>query len=172
MNNLYLYRLVYAILFFLSMEPAIGQTVVEIKGDQFFINGSPTYPNRYWKNLKIEGLLINSRMVQGIFDDLNPETAPSFAYPDTKKWDAKRNNQEFVSNMSLWHSYGLNCFTINMQGGSPTGYGNSKCINSGFNKDGSLNLDYLNRLDKVLKEANRLKMVIILGLFYFGQDQY
>jgi hypothetical protein len=172
MNNLHLYRLVYAILFFLSIEPAMGQTVVEIKGDQFFINGSPTYPNRYWKNLKIEGLLINSRMVQGIFDDLNPETAPSFAYPDTKKWDAKRNNQEFVSNMSLWHSYGLNCFTINMQGGSPTGYGNSKCINSGFNKDGSLNLDYLKRLDKVLKEANRLKMVVILGLFYFGQDQY
>ena len=74
--------------------------------------------------------------------------------------------------MSLWHSYGLNCFTINMQGGSPTGYGNSKCINSGFNQDGSLNADYLDRLDKVLKEADRLKMVVILGLFYFGQDQY
>ena len=157
---------------FLVIFNAAGQTVVEIKGNQFYINGSPTYPNRSWNNLKIEGLVINSRMVQGIFDDLNPETAQTFAYPDTKKWDAKRNNQEFVSNMSLWHSYGLNCFTINMQGGSPTGYGTSKCINSGFNQDGSLNADYLDRLDKVLKEADRLKMVVILGLFYFGQDQY
>lgn len=169
MKSLYVVKLALTILVIFN---ASGQTVVEIKGNQFYINGSPTYPNRYWKNLKIEGLLMNSRMVQGIFDDLNPETAQSFAYPDTKKWDAKRNNQEFVSNMSLWHSYGLNCFTINMQGGSPTGYGNSKCINSGFNQDGSLNADYLDRLDKVLKEADRLKMVVILGLFYFGQDQY
>jgi hypothetical protein len=149
-----------------------SQTVVEIKGDQFYINGKPTYPGRYWNNSKIEGLLMNSRMVQGIFDDLNPETVNSFAYPDTKKWDAERNTNEFVANMSLWNSYGLNCFTINMQGGSPIGYGTSKCINSGFNKDGSLNQAYLNRLDKVLKEADRLRMVVILGLFYFGQDQY
>jgi hypothetical protein len=149
-----------------------GQTVVEIKGNQFYINGKPTYPGRYWNGFKIEGLLMNSRMVQGIFDDLNPENVNSFAYPDTKKWDAERNTNEFVANMSLWNSYGLNCFTINMQGGSPSGYGASKCINSGFNKDGSLNPAYLNRLDKVLKEADRLQMVVILGLFYFGQDQY
>ena len=50
------------------------QTVVTIKNDQFYINGKPTYEKRYWKGYKIEGLLLNSRMVQGIFDDLNPET--------------------------------------------------------------------------------------------------
>ena len=93
--------------------PALSKTIVQIKGDQFYINSKPTYPGRYWNNYKIEGLLMNSRMVQGIFDDLNPETVNSFAYPDTKKWDAERNNNEFVANMSLWNSYGLNCFTIN-----------------------------------------------------------
>lgn len=149
-----------------------SKTIVEIKGNQFYINGKPTYAGRYWNNHKIEGLLMNSRMVQGIFDDLNPETVNSFAYPDTKKWDSERNNNEFVANMSLWNSYGLNCFTINMQGGSPLGYSWSNCINSGFNKDGSLNEAYLKRLDKILKEADRLQMVVILGLFYFGQDQY
>ena len=158
--------------FSFSLASFAGQTVVEIKGDQFYINGKPTYPGRYWNKSKIEGLLMNSRMVQGIFDDLNPENVNSFAYPDTKKWDAERNTNEFIANMSLWNSYGLNCFTINIQGGSPIGYGTSKCINSGFNKDGSLNQAYLNRLDKVLKEADRLRMVVILGLFYFGQDQY
>lgn len=35
------------------------------------------------------GLLSNSRMVQGIFDDLNPATRDQFQYADTKKWDLR-----------------------------------------------------------------------------------
>ncbi|MCX6320187.1 MAG: hypothetical protein NTX93_00050, partial [Bacteroidia bacterium] len=83
-----------------------SHTVVSIKGDQFFINGKPTYEKRYWKGYKIEGLLLNSRMVQGIFDDLNPETVNNWIYPDTKRWDADRNTNEFILNMDKWHSYG------------------------------------------------------------------
>ena len=41
--------------------------------------------------IRLKVLLLNSRMVQGIFDDLNPETAGNWIYPDTKKWDADRN---------------------------------------------------------------------------------
>jgi hypothetical protein len=148
-----------------------AQTVVEIKENQFFINGKPTYEGRYWKGNKIEGLLINSRMVQGIFDDLNPENVGEFAYPDTKKWDAERNNNEFIAAMPLWYEKGMNAFTINMQGGSPYGYGNKKCLNPGFNPDGSPIKPYMNRLDKILKQADELQMVVILGIFYFGQDQ-
>jgi hypothetical protein len=149
-----------------------AKTTVSIHGDQFYINGKPTYAGRTWNGNKIEGLLMNSRMVQGIFDDLNPKSVNTFAYPDTKKWDAKRNNAEFVKAMSVWNSYGLNSFTLNMQGGSPVGYGGSKCLNPGFNPDGSLMKPYMDRLNKVLKEADRLHMVVILGVFYFGQDQY
>jgi len=148
-----------------------AQTVVEIKGDQFYINGKPSYEGLYWQGHKVEGLLINSRMVQGIFDDLNPKPLASFAYPNTKKWDAKRNNKEFVAAMPEWNSYGLNCFTLNMQGGSPVGYGSSKCLNPGFNPDGSLLKPYMKRLDNILKKADQLHMVVILGIFYFGQDQ-
>ncbi len=36
------------------------------------------------------------------------------------------------------NSNGLNSFKLNMQGGSPVGYGASKCLNLGFNPDGSL----------------------------------
>ena len=150
----------------------LAQTKVEIKGDQFFINGKPTYEGRYWKGNRVEGLLINSRMVQGIFDDLNPQSVNTFAYADTQKWDAQRNNDEFVKAMPLWNSYGLNSFTLNMQGGSPVGYGGSKCLNTGFNPDGSLMKPYMNRLDAILKQADKLHMVVILGVFYFGQDQY
>jgi hypothetical protein len=39
---------------------------------------------------------MNSRMVQGIFDDLNPETQERSAYPDTNKWDADQSTGEFT----------------------------------------------------------------------------
>jgi alpha-acetolactate decarboxylase len=147
------------------------KTTVTIKGNQFYINGKPTYEGRVWKGNKIEGLLMNSRMVQGVFDDLNPATKDTFAYPDTKKWDADRNNAEFVAAMPTWKSYGLNSFTINMQGGSPFGYGNFDFYNPGFQPDGSLHEGYMKRLDNILKRADELEMVVILGFFYFGQDQ-
>src|SRR5512136_2479284 len=55
----------------LAGTPDPGQTTVSIRREQFFINGKPTYEGRQWRGLRIEGLLMNSRMVQGIFDDLN-----------------------------------------------------------------------------------------------------
>lgn len=172
MKQIFSSYLVYTLLFCTCFCNAFGQTIVEIKGDQFYINGKPTYPGRYWNNYKVEGLLINSRMVQGIFDDLNPKPVSTFAYPDTKKWDAERNTKEFIAAMSAWNAHGLNCFTLNMQGGSPVGYGSSKCLNPGFNPDGSLMKPYMHRLDHILKQADQLHMVVILGIFYFGQDQY
>jgi len=148
------------------------KTTVEIKGEQFWINGKPTYEGRYWNNMKIEGLLLNSRMVQGIFDDQNPETESLWAYPDTKKWDRDRNTSGFVKNMKKWRRYGLLSFTINMQGGSPQGYSQSQpWHNSAYNSDGSLKPDYMARLKKILDRADKLGMVPILGLFYFGQDE-
>ena len=90
---LLLFSLIFAITSF-SLNKR--KTRVTIVGNQFFINGEITYKNRYWKGNKIEGLLFNSRMVQGIFDDLNPKTRGKFVYPDTKVWDANRNTDEFV----------------------------------------------------------------------------
>src|SRR5258706_15267019 len=54
-------------------------TVVSISGDSFQINGRPTYQGRRWNGHRIEGLLLNARFVQGIFDDLNPQTAGRLA---------------------------------------------------------------------------------------------
>lgn len=148
-------------------------TIVSINEDQFYINGKPTYEGRYWKGNKIQGLLMNSRMVQGIFDDLNPETRTLFAYPDTKKWDPDRNTSEFIASMDDWYSHGLNSFTINLQGGSPVGYGNQKqWINSAFFEDGRLRPEFMARLERILNKADELNMVVMLGLFYFGQDQH
>jgi len=146
-------------------------TTVSIKDNQFLINGVLTYKDRTWQGNKIEGLLFNSRMVQGIFDDLNPVTKEQFAYPDTKTWNPNRNTAEFIAAMSDWKSHGLLAFTLNLQGGSPTGYGNKGSINSAFDEKGNLRPDYLKRLKNILDEADQLGMVVILGYFYFGQDE-
>jgi hypothetical protein len=50
------------------------RTLITINGTQFLINGQPTYKGRVWRGNRIEGLLMNARLVQGIFDDLNPDT--------------------------------------------------------------------------------------------------
>ncbi|MCH6256522.1 hypothetical protein MLD52_08180 [Puniceicoccaceae bacterium K14] len=150
----------------------MGLPIVSIVGDAFQINGQPTYAGRYWEGNKIEGLLLNSRMVQGVFDDENPDTRDLFKYSDTRTWDPNRNTDEFVAAMDSWVSYGLNCFTLNLQGGSPTGYGNAEWLNSAFTSDGSLKPAYVERLNRILAKAEELDMVVILGLYYFGQDQH
>ena len=58
-------------------------TTVAIQGEDFLIDGQLTYPGREYQGHRIEGLLLNSRMVQAIYDDLNPETRGRWAYPDT-----------------------------------------------------------------------------------------
>jgi hypothetical protein len=148
-----------------------AQTIVEIRGEKFFINGEPTYKGRVWNGCQIEGLLLNARMVQGIFDDLNPETRELWKYPDTGTWDPDRNTDEFVAAMPEWREHGLLGFTLNLQGGSPTGYGNKGWKNSAFDENGDLRPTYVDRLAKILNQADQLEMVVILGMFYFGQDE-
>src|SRR5690606_20127244 len=99
--------LLYIFLISLSYAQETRQTVVSIKGEDFFINGKPTYEGVTWKGFRIEGLLLNSRMVNGIFDDDNPETRKLFRYPDTGEWDAGRNTDEFVNAMDEWRAHGL-----------------------------------------------------------------
>ena len=147
------------------------QTTVSIQGPDFHINGAPTFAGREWRGHSIEGLLPNSRMVQGIFDDLNPETRAQWAYADTKTWDAERNTREFIAAMPAWKAHGLLAFTINLQGGSPYGYSRAQpWHNSAFAANGDLRPEYLARLQKILDRADELGMVAIVGYFYFGQD--
>jgi len=154
------------------LPAAASKTKVEIRANQFFINGRPTYKGRTYKGHKIEGLLMNSRMVQGIFDDKNPQTVTKWAYPDTKQWDPNRNVNEFLAAMPLWRKHGLLSFTINLQGGSPEGYSKAQPWHtSGFAPDGSLLPDFVARLERILDRADQLGMVPIVGYFYFGQDQ-
>jgi hypothetical protein len=157
----------------LAAAPAPARkTSVTIVGDAFHVNGRPTLQGRIWRGYRVEGLLPNSRMVQATFDDLNADTRGRWTYPDGKAWDADRNVREFVAAMAEWRNRGLLAVTINLQGGSPEGYSKGQpWLNSAFTADGALRPDYAARLERVVDEADRIGMVVILGLFYFGQDQ-
>lgn len=151
---------------------AASKTTVGIDGDRFLINGKPTYAGRSYQGMKIEGLLFNTRMVQGAYDDLNPATRTRWAYPDTGKWDPERNTREFLAAMPEWRRHGVLSFSINLQGGSPEGYSKEQpWHNSAFEADGGLRKDYLGRLGRILDRADELGMVPIVGYFYFGQDE-
>jgi len=148
------------------------KTAVSIRGDAFYINERPTYAGRTWQGKKIEGLLLNSRMVQGTYDDLNPKTVGRWAYPDTKTWDPDRNTREFVDAMPEWRRHGLLGITLNLQGGSPEGYSKDQpWHNSAITAAGGLDAAYLARFAKILDRADELGMVVILGIYYFGQDE-
>src|SRR4051794_6844201 len=112
-------------------------TTLEIHGSDFWLDGAPTYPGRTWHGHRIEGLLLNSRMVQATFDDLNPETRHKWIYPDTRIWDPERNVDEFIQNLPEYRRHGLLAVTVNFQGGSPEGYSRTQpWENSAFAPDG------------------------------------
>jgi hypothetical protein len=114
---------------------------------------------------------MNSRMIQGVFDDLNPETRSRWDYPDGP-WDPDRNTAAFVAAMPDWRAHGLIGFTVGLQGGSPEGYsGAQPWENSAFAPDGAPRPAYFDRLARILDAADRLGMVPIVSFFYFGQDQ-
>jgi hypothetical protein len=156
----------------LATTAAHAATTVSIVGDEFHLNGKPTYAGLVWCGHKVQGLLLNARLVQGIFDDRNTGTVAQWAYPDTGKWDAERNTREFIAAMPEWRRHGLLAFTLNLQGGSPQGYSREQpWHNSAFEADGSLRADYLARIERILNKADELGMVVVLGYFYFGQDE-
>ena len=155
----------------ISAAATPGKTRVSIVGEDFHINGQPTYAGRSWKGHRIEGLLLNSRMVQSTFDDLNSETATRWAYADTGKWDAERNVREFIAAMPEWKRHGLLAFTVNFQGGSPEGYSAKQPWESGaFTADGGLRPEFAERMRRVLDAADEQGMTVIVGYFYFGQS--
>jgi len=147
-------------------------THVTIHDDRFFIDGAPTYPGRRFRGHPIEGLLLNSRMVQATFDDANPETRGRWVYPDIGVWDPERNLREFLEALPVYRAHGVLGLTVNFQGGSPEGYSKEQpWDNNGFTSSGDIKPAYLQRMQRVLDLMDELGMVAILGIFYFGQDE-
>ncbi|MGC9468506.1 MAG: hypothetical protein ACP5HS_07935 [Anaerolineae bacterium] len=144
-------------------------TEITIKGQEFWLDGKPTYAGRSFEGHKIQGLLFNVRAVQATFDDENPSTRKYWAYPDTGEWDPERNVQEFCDALPIWKQHGVLGFTINLQGGGPLYVPGiyDAYENNGFTADGRLKPDYADRTERVLARADELGMAVIVGFFYW-----
>ncbi len=146
-------------------------TEVTIDGTRFLINGRPTYMGVTHRDQLMEGLLLNSRMIQAIFDDECADTRDLWAYPDTGVWDPDRNTDEFCRALPLYRRHGLLAVTVGLQGGGavfrPEVYDNFEC--SAYEPDGTFRRPYFDRLARVLDAADEAGMVVIVNYFYWKQ---
>ena len=141
---------------------------ISIFQDQFLLNNKPTYPGVEHDGHKVEGLLFNSRMVQAIFDDSNPNTVDNWRYPDTGMWDADRNVKEFCAVLPEYRKHGLLAVTVGLQGGGsiyrPEIYDNY--VNSAYEPDGKFKPAYFERLYRIIQAADEVGMIVIVNYFY------
>lgn len=146
-------------------------TTISISGDKFHVDGAPTHEGRTFEGASIEGTLFNTRMVQAIFDDANPETVSRWAYPDTGAWDAERNVSEFIAALPTYRAHGIDAVTINLQGGMPVYRTESDqpWENSAFTPAGELKADYFDRVRRVIDACDAQGIVVIVGYFYNSQ---
>jgi CubicO group peptidase (beta-lactamase class C family) len=128
------------------------RTRVSIVRDRWHINGQITYPGA-----KAEGLLMNVRMVNSVFEDTQ---RPEF--------DAEANADEFIRQIPDYAKHGIRGVTLCLQGGMP---GYEGAVNSAFAADGSLRESYLKRVQRVIEACDRNGVVVILGCYYQRQDQ-
>jgi len=134
-------------------------TVVAIEEGRWHINGEPTYPGA-----PAEGLLMNVRMVNAVFEDTGPEAGrlPEGFTPDA-------NADAFIARIPDYVEQGIRAFTINLQGGRPS---YSQNHNSAFEADGALRPGYMERVHRVIEASDRNGVVVILGCFYQSQHAH
>ncbi len=171
-----------------------AKTKLSIDGEKVLINGEPTY-----RGTSVEGLLFNVRTVNATFDDVlgqvdwwdDDGSHDENARAGYGKWSspdsAAANTERFVAALAEYKSHGILAVNLNFQGGNPLrnktwiteSHGSAGARpnghrdfyhNSAFGLDGSIDVAYAERIGDVMDACDRLGMVVILQLFYFGQD--
>jgi hypothetical protein len=105
-------------------EPFTPRTHVSLRGERWCSKRELTS-----RGTRAEGLLMNVRMVNAIFEDRNqPDRAPDAI------------TARFLAHMPDYAAHGANAFTLCLQGGMP---GYEAALNSAFIPDGSLRESYL-----------------------------
>ncbi len=142
----------------LAAEPTAKAPVTKVSlvDGKWHLNGEVTY-----RGTNAEGLLMNVRMVNAVFEDANDKTRP-------KGFDTDANTEAFIKRIPDYVSHGVRAFTLCLQGGH-CGY--EDAVNSAFNPDGSLRDVYLKRVRRVIEACDKNGAVVILGCYYQRQDQ-
>lgn len=144
------------------------KTVLTIKNEDFYINNEKVYSNITGSDPSIHGLLMNARFIQGIFDDKEDVSRYNrFG----KEFDAERNTDELIKELPRWYEFGLRAFTVGFQGGGPCfTIKNNTIHNNPFGEDGKkIDEAYDKRMDRLIKAADSIGMVVIVNFFYPGQ---
>ncbi len=129
-----------------SQDRTVPRTRVSIREGRWFLNDEITY-----RGAKAEGLLMNVRMVNAVFED---RIRPDF--------DPNANTERFIARIPDYVAHGVRAFTVCLQGGS-CGY--EGAVNSAFQPDGSLRDSYLQRVRRVIEACDRSGAVVILGCY-------
>ena len=146
-------------------------TSLSIQGESFLINGTLTYAEIDGSNPNARGLLMNARFIQGIFDD---KADPArFARWGHSEWNADAQTDGLIAALPEWYSYGLRAFTVGIQGGGPCfTVDNDTIDNNPFGEDGKqFEPAYADRLDRLIRAADEVGMVVIVSYFYGSQTQ-
>ena len=146
----------------------MSETKLKIKGRNFYINDELTYSTIEGSNPEAHGLLMNARFIQGIFDD---KADRSRFNRFGREFDPDKNTDDLIEALPSWYEYGLRAFTVGFQGGGPCYTTDNKTIhNNPYGKDGKkLDPDYADRMDRLIRAADKEGMIVIVSFFYGDQ---
>ena len=147
----------------------MGKTNISIKGEDFYINGRLVYEEIETSKKECHGLLMNARFIQGIFDD--KADVQRFNRFGVECFDPEKHTDGLIESLPQWYDFGLRAITVGFQGGGPCfTIENNTIINNPFSEDGNeIDPAYLSRMDRVVKAADEIGMVVIVSYFYPGQ---
>jgi hypothetical protein len=152
------------------------------KADRFYVRTATggrwelTYNESKYRG-KARGKLMVLRLAQGLFDD---------EWMTEYQFDPDANTNRLIEALDTYTEHGVLSIAISLQGGNPgysaeankitrrnaAGLGEKEgLLVSAFRADGSLKPEWLNRLERVIVEANKRGMVVCLMYFYQGQDE-
>jgi len=134
-------------------------TEVSIQGNKWYFNNKMINPDS-----PAEGLLMNVRMVNSVFEDRGTKLQEKLT-----DFRPMENTDAFVVKIPEYVNSGVNAFTISLQGGFP---GYEGAINTAFNSDGSLREEYLKRVEKVIRVCDANQAAVILSCFYQRQHSH
>lgn len=149
----------------------MSQTNYEIHGQDFYINGKKTYTELAGSDPAIHGLLFNTRLIQGVFDDRNPENRGKYDRFG-KRFSPEQNTDDLIAALPAWYEKGVRAITVGLQGGGPIyTYEDWSVIDSGcFSRDGKeMDPAYCDRLVRLLEACDHLGMLVIVSVLYQAQ---
>lgn len=144
------------------------KTAISIQGQDFLINGQKTYTEIPGSCPDAHGLLMNARFIQGVFDDkADPARFNRFG----REFETEQNTRDLIASLPQWYSCGLRAITVGFQGGGPCYTTDNKTIdNNPYGADGrSIDPAYIDRMDRLIRAADALGMVLIVSFLYPGQ---